>query len=258
MARIGKSRKASGRRRPGVLELLFMASGASAVSLSDFQLITSNSVNFGCILAYNAPIIGCSSKDFTQGHTCSDSCVTGLQVLEMTLETVCDGVNAPDNSILGQALQGNLVDTVCPSGDDSTTSSTTTSKTSTIAIILTSTEKSIPSLTRIPPTTTSSSEDETTSTTETPSELSTIIVETSSTATSADASPAQTSNSAQRTTDTTGARQTSPSSSDKPEATRGGGSPFDATVDNSSSPQLIPAFAQQCVIAFVLGLLLLR
>lgn len=240
-----------------MLELLVMASGASAVSLSDFQLITSNSVNFGCILAYNAPIIGCSSKDFTQGHTCSNGCIGGLQVLEMTLETVCDGVDAPDNSILGQALQGNLVDTVCPSGDDSTTSTTLTSKTSTVAIILTSTEKSIPSLTRIPPTTTSS-QDETTSTTETPTELSTIVVETSSAATSADASPAQTTNTAQQTTDTTGAQQTAPSSSKQPEATRGGGSPFDATVDNSSALQLVPALAQQCVLALALGLLLLR
>lgn len=91
-----------------------MASTASAMSLSNFQVITSSSVPFACILAYNQPISGCTSGDFIQGRSCSALCVRDIQRAQSTLASACAGVNAPD-TVLGQAILGNLVNLLCPS-----------------------------------------------------------------------------------------------------------------------------------------------
>ncbi|KAK1989167.1 hypothetical protein LZ30DRAFT_776332 [Colletotrichum cereale] len=45
--------------------------GDSALSLSNFQLITELSVPLGCLLSYNNPISGCQASDFDSRRTCS-------------------------------------------------------------------------------------------------------------------------------------------------------------------------------------------
>lgn len=109
--------------------LLFIASTASALTLSNFQLITSSGVPIACILVYNTVIPSCTTDDFTQGTTCSASCADGLGRVQDRIREVCDGVNAPPTSVLGQALMGNLVNLLCPAADAPTPSKETTSST---------------------------------------------------------------------------------------------------------------------------------
>ncbi|KAK3333308.1 hypothetical protein B0T19DRAFT_399003 [Cercophora scortea] len=70
--------------------LFYLASTASALSLKNFQLITSPDVSIGCILAYNAQIPICSPTDFTRGNSCSTGCVNSLTALQTTLQSVCE------------------------------------------------------------------------------------------------------------------------------------------------------------------------
>ncbi|KZL72604.1 heterokaryon incompatibility protein [Colletotrichum tofieldiae] len=100
--------------------LMFLASAATAttisigdasLSLSNFQLITELSVPLGCLLAYNNPIQGCEATDFDSTRTCSAK----LQV----------------NTLLGQALAGNLVNLLCGATNQPTSSPVQTIKPST-------------------------------------------------------------------------------------------------------------------------------
>ncbi|KAJ9136730.1 hypothetical protein NKR23_g9597 [Pleurostoma richardsiae] len=259
---MGRSRRTSRRPLAPRLQLcLSMASTASAISLADFQLISSSSVPLGCILAYNTPIVGCSSSDFTQGNTCSSSCERGLQLIEATISSVCDNVDVSSNSVLGQALSGDLVDLLCPTGKTTTAATTSlSSKSTTAAVVLTSksetTTVTLGSFTVIPTPSTTSAVTETTKT-----ETSTVTTEasTSSSTTSVDASPAAQTTSAAQTpaAETTSSSTKTTSSTHKAEATRGGGSPFDATVANSS-PALSVRWTKQLLLAALCGLLLLR
>ncbi|KAL2201130.1 hypothetical protein P885DRAFT_65419 [Corynascus similis CBS 632.67] len=92
-----------------------MASTVSALSLSQFQPITTATIPLGCILAYNTDIPGCAINDFVEGSTCSESCLRGIRRVEYALRIVCESANAPRISLLGQALEGNLAEVLCPS-----------------------------------------------------------------------------------------------------------------------------------------------
>ncbi|KAF6827129.1 hypothetical protein CMUS01_09134 [Colletotrichum musicola] len=114
-------------RRPHqrLVQLLFLASASSAatiisigdtsLSLSNFQLITQLSVPLGCLLAYNNPIAGCTANDFKEGSTCSNSCRRGLSRMQTNLQDACEAVQVQTNTLLGQALAGNLINLLCPS-----------------------------------------------------------------------------------------------------------------------------------------------
>jgi hypothetical protein len=154
-------RQPRSRGQTRVANLLAMASTASAMSLSNFQLITSSQVPLGCILAYNAPIRGCSNAaDFTQGpegNTCSAGCKGALQNVADALTTVCGDANVPSGSVLGQALSGGLVGLLCPSGKTSTTAPAppqNVGHSSTVAIVITQTTRQIGTFSQIPTPTT--------------------------------------------------------------------------------------------------------
>ncbi|KAF6792618.1 hypothetical protein CSOJ01_14159 [Colletotrichum sojae] len=114
-------------RRPHqrLVQLLFLASASSAatiisigdtsLSLSNFQLITQLSVPLGCLLAYNNPIAGCTANDFKEGSNCSNSCRRGLSRMQTNLQDACEAVQVQTNTLLGQALAGNLINLLCPS-----------------------------------------------------------------------------------------------------------------------------------------------
>ncbi|GKT95923.1 heterokaryon incompatibility protein [Colletotrichum tofieldiae] len=119
---------------------MFLASAATAttisigdasLSLSNFQLITELSVPLGCLLAYNNPIQGCEATDFDSTRTCSAKCTRGLTRMQSTLQDACQAVQVQVNTLLGQALAGNLVNLLCGATNQPTSSPVQTIKPST-------------------------------------------------------------------------------------------------------------------------------
>ncbi|CAK7198352.1 hypothetical protein SEUCBS139899_001013 [Sporothrix eucalyptigena] len=118
---------------------------ASALSLSNFQLVTSSAVPINCLLAYNTQLTGCTLSDFTQlpsaqrlrrddSNTCSLACQAGIALAQQTIQAVCGGSAASTTtsssvtSVLGVALSGDLVGLLCGGSEavSSDGSSTTT------------------------------------------------------------------------------------------------------------------------------------
>lgn len=102
-------------RPPPWTALLLLATTASSLTLSSFQLITSSGTPIACLIVYSAPLAGCSTRDFTSGNACSPACVAGIADVQSRIVDVCDGVDASSASVLGQAQRGNLVPLLCPS-----------------------------------------------------------------------------------------------------------------------------------------------
>ncbi|KAH8909800.1 hypothetical protein BR93DRAFT_420219 [Coniochaeta sp. PMI_546] len=258
------------RRHARVVNLLAMASTASAMSLSNFQLITSSQVPLGCILAYNAPIIGCSNTDFTQGNTCSAGCAKALQRIEDALISVCGDASVPSNSVLGQALSGGLVELLCPSGKTTTTTSRpSVSQSSTAAIVITQTTRQIGTFSPIPtPTTLRTSTTSSASSTEEDSETEAQTSTSSSEAepqptetietTQVAPAPVVTSDSAGSPTQTTGAQQTKTPPQTTSDNVPGGGSPFDIATVSSGSQQLTVRWLDVFLVANAFMFLLWR
>ncbi|ORY69658.1 uncharacterized protein BCR38DRAFT_89718 [Pseudomassariella vexata] len=108
-------------RRPRSLShLILLAPTASALSLANFQLITSNDVPSTCILVYDSQIPDCKASDFTNGNLCSADCVNGLAKTSSFINLFCSGVNVNSKSLLGLTLRGKLIDTLCPSAQSTT------------------------------------------------------------------------------------------------------------------------------------------
>jgi hypothetical protein len=250
------------------------------MSLSNFQLITSSSVPLGCLLTYNAPIVGCSTDDFKKGSTCSAGCVRALQRIEDALEATCEGVSAPARSVLDSALSGSLVDLLCPSGKTVTTTARA-GQSSTAGVVVTQSSQSIPRIgtfTPIPPQTTTLL----TSTTTTSSSSSTEASSTeddagAETSTSSSEPEPQTTETQQTTvvapapvqttspsvvanpTQTTGAQQTNAPPQSTSDTVLGGGSPFDvATVSLGSRRLMDHRWLVALLFANVFVFLLLR
>ncbi|KAI1115008.1 hypothetical protein F5Y14DRAFT_450369 [Nemania sp. NC0429] len=211
-------------------QLLFIASTVSAVSLQDFQDITIVQVpSLSCLGAYGSRIHGCSRRDFRGNDRCSDRCAEGIQQEQANVIAACKNIAVNDKSLLGLALQGGLLDALCPNFQTpsmtpipSQTFSTiippqtfsTISPTQETSTSTTSTAQSSPT----PTTATSESSESSTTISSTPSESDTPVV--SSTPTEATTSipltrpPAPT--------------PTADNQDEKPDrGSSGGGSPFD-------------------------------
>ncbi|KAK4456226.1 hypothetical protein QBC34DRAFT_373975 [Podospora aff. communis PSN243] len=219
---------------------------AQGLTLSNFGLITSTGVPLGCILTYNSVLTGCRNSDFTQGSTCSSACLNGIRAVQRAVLTACDQVSAPDNSVLGQALAGNLVELLCP-GPGATTSSPS-KNTSTVMTATTST--TVPTtLSKVTLTPVASS-------TVTPSRTETLATDIPTYSPPGGPSgppppppPAPT----QPT-----ATQPAPESAEPTERVLGGGSPFDAIVSSKASGHLASHPVSACLVGLVLSLLLAR
>ncbi|KAI2612968.1 uncharacterized protein GGS25DRAFT_143678 [Hypoxylon fragiforme] len=133
------------------MALLAVASSpiASALNMSQFQLITSGQISKRCIRAYQANIDGCKRSDFTDGHLCSASCVAGLQKAADTIEGACGDLSVTSGSLLGIILSGGVVNALCPGSPGTTTVRVTVQPTSTkgFSTIPTSTSDDITSTT---------------------------------------------------------------------------------------------------------------
>ncbi|KJR88366.1 uncharacterized protein SPSK_07771 [Sporothrix schenckii 1099-18] len=148
------------RRRPSsdqFFSLLLLALAAphavSALSLSNFQLITSTAVPINCILAYNQQLTGCTLSDFTVSNsrrrdrnTCSVACQAGIARAQETIQNVCGGIQSSGSvtTVLGVALSGDLVGLLCGgsesvSGDNTEDNPATTTATAPAAVLQTET-----------------------------------------------------------------------------------------------------------------------
>ncbi|AEO57898.1 hypothetical protein MYCTH_2118373 [Thermothelomyces thermophilus ATCC 42464] len=253
-----------------------MASTASALSLSQFQPITSATIPLSCILAYDTEIPGCAISDFVEGATCSSSCLRGLRRLEYALQIVCDDADAPKISLLGQALEGNLAAVLCPGrSPDATMSSSSSSptlvppNTTTLTTTLAATQRTQLTFTTVqPPSTTltrSTARTETDTETGTgrraeskTEEPTTSISSTSTSPTSTVTSDTPRPTFVQFTSSTT-ASPSSTSTAEAPEETdgvrSGGFTPFE--LFPNSSTQLITSWMTAVAISLAVSFLLL-
>ncbi|KAM7223695.1 hypothetical protein V8F06_000711 [Rhypophila decipiens] len=231
--------------------LLSLTTTASALSLSNFQLITSAQVPLGCILTYNRPIPFCTNADFTRGNNgCSSDCADAIDRLQDMLQNVCGDGDGSSSSILGQAMQGTLVDVLCPNVSGG--SPTTTSSSSTTSVITKLTLTTV-----VPPRTTTSSTTErssfttsTSSSTETPP-LASDIPEPS--APQAPVPPQETTTAVP--SQTTGGQQQQATPPAAPPNGVGGGSPFDEPLLNAS-PRLDTGWMAMSLTVLAVGMVM--
>ncbi|KAK4224761.1 hypothetical protein QBC38DRAFT_287823 [Podospora fimiseda] len=236
--------------------LLWTSTTATALSLSNFQLITSSAVPIPCILSYNSQITGCTTRDFIRGNFCSSECVRGLTKIQTDLQDVCTDARVSGTSVLGQVLLGNLVGLLCPGGTvrpPTTTSARVVSPTTTRSLLTFTTVRTATTTSASPPTSTEEVEDTTTS-----SSSSTTTEEVVRTPTDV---PTFVQSEVVTTTTTSSSTSTSVAA---PEATNepglvpgsGGGSPFDFAVRSSGAMR--SSMASDWVIgAVVLGMSLM-
>ncbi|KAL2156288.1 hypothetical protein VTH82DRAFT_1033 [Thermothelomyces myriococcoides] len=259
-----------------------MASMASALSLSQFQPITSARVPRGCILVYNAEIPGCGIRDFSEGSNCSPSCVRGLRMLEYALQLVCEDADVSPASLLGQVLEGNLEAILCPDRSSpppgtttatTTTTTTTTTSTPTPTTIITTTTRPATtrptqiSFTTVQPPSTTLTRSTIRTETETDTETEEPTTSTSSTSTSSTTAVVTSDNPLPTTfiqsTSSTTASSSSTSSSKAAEETdrnRGGtdaSNPFELTLTSSSSTRHIPRWVITVAISIAVSFLFL-
>ncbi|KAF0328411.1 heterokaryon incompatibility protein [Colletotrichum asianum] len=132
------------RSQQRLVQLLFLASASTAaiisiggtdLTLSNFQLLTQLSIPLGCLLTYNNPIQGCTANDFSSTGTCSASCRRGLLLMQTNIQDVCQSVSVQANTVLGQALAGNLLGLLCSSNQVTTTSAAPTVRPTSTVIV---------------------------------------------------------------------------------------------------------------------------
>ncbi|EGS20850.1 uncharacterized protein CTHT_0026880 [Thermochaetoides thermophila DSM 1495] len=93
--------------------LFMMATTSLAVSLKSAQEIDLTGLPFACRLAYIANIEGCTTSDFANENTCSQTCVRALLRVQATIQSVCNTVDVPEATVLGQVLKGNILGVLC-------------------------------------------------------------------------------------------------------------------------------------------------
>ncbi|KAL2075756.1 hypothetical protein VTL71DRAFT_699 [Oculimacula yallundae] len=230
---------------------LFLAlPSALALSLSNFQEITSVTIPAGCLLSYDTKMIECKKRDFNKG--CSDGCVQNLLSIQAYVQEVCSTIQVSPSTLLGIVKNGGIVNALCPgfgpvvtSSIPATTAPPKTTSTPTpftsartsqtvisVSIISSSIVFSTSSSTSASATSTftpsSSTVSSTTSSVETPQTTATTV----SSTTTPEALPV--------TTTPTNRAGAAASSSSKPKATpkadpgSGGGSPFDISSNGSA------------------------
>lgn len=231
--------------RPLMLIYLCAPSSTTALSMSNFQIITSQTVSSKCMRAYSTTISGCAITDFIFGSGCSTSCVQGLQVTAERIERACRDEDVNSGSLLCMILEGKLVDVLCPSNPKTSTFTTTIQATTDTEGFITASQDTTtlpdttptslpttqtPDTTFISATTTSSSlaQPSTTDITSITSISTSTILPTFSLRTSptSTATPTATTTPPPSTVEDTQPENTE--ESDGPDFLPGGGSPFDA------------------------------
>ncbi|KAI0115845.1 hypothetical protein GGR51DRAFT_555719 [Nemania sp. FL0031] len=250
------------RRLIQLAQLLTIASVTSAVSLQDFQAISIIQVpSLSCLAAYGNRISGCSRSDFQDGVQCSASCAQGIQQEQSSVIASCKNIEVNAKSLLGLAIQGGLLDALCPGSQATSVTSIVTPTTTRTFLTPSQTQETSTSTTI----TTEISSTITTSTSES-SESSITTTTTQSISTETDApvvstTPTETSDTITiPSTSTPSPTQTADNqggSSDR--GSSGGGSPFDTVFTGSAqsmsqmSASVLAALMGTLITAFLLG-----
>lgn len=265
------SRRSTTRRICAQLLAMAAATSARSLTLSDFELITSNAIPLHCITAYNLPLLGCNKSDFAKDRSCSTSCLISVRAVEAGIQIACYNVNPDPSTLVGQAVAGKLAEILCPGETSTTTSTRVVTRTvgSFTAIPTPTTPRTTPATSRditstaptLATTTSENQESETQTTTEspTPETQPTETLETTETSTDAPTTlvvtttltPPQTT-SAQQT-----ARPTQPTQQDDSNESPGG-SPFDPVIANLGSRQGVSRWLEASLLVTTLLFLLLR
>ncbi|KAK0113219.1 hypothetical protein ONS95_014914 [Cadophora gregata] len=116
------------------LALFLAIPSAMALSLSNFQEITSTAIPLSCLLTYDTQISDCKKKDFNKG--CSDDCVQNLLDIQSDVQDVCSTILVNPSTLLGIVKSGGIVAALCPTLGSTTTSTSSTSATPQIIVTI--------------------------------------------------------------------------------------------------------------------------
>jgi hypothetical protein len=240
------------RRKAILLTILPLA---DALSLANFQQITSIFIPITCQLAYDSQIPSCQVSDFNNG--CSSLCQSGLISVANGVSEACSDVSVSSSTLLGIVMDGGIIQALCPIKSAKTTATVaksssviaqtpssvaasvtipTTSPGVVVAPTPSTTSKSTPSAqsasttTSTSATTTSSQTTETTESAEGASAAASSTTETTQSTTEAKTTTSTgTKKDDATSTKTTAAATTSKSGQDSEtqDSGSGGGSPFD-------------------------------
>ncbi|KAH8801643.1 hypothetical protein F5884DRAFT_862339 [Xylogone sp. PMI_703] len=247
---------------------------AKALSLANFQEITSSGVSLACQLAYDAQIPTCQVSDFKGG--CSRGCEEALLGIANFVSLACVGTSASSKTLLGIVQRGGILQALCSASQQTTTTTTSamettttstqqvTSETSTTMMTTSSTSIVVTTTTRVTSTTsstpltstTTSSQASTTSTT--PITSSTTTSSTQSASDSVDVGGGATSAETSSTSTSTSAKPSKTSSSQTQSNQNGGqGDPFDFVASDSGAERLLTSFKTTSMMLVVLAAMLL-
>ncbi|KAN0110417.1 hypothetical protein V8E51_006804 [Hyaloscypha variabilis] len=94
------------------ISILLAVPAANALSLANFQTITSDLIPLSCQLTYDSQIPSCTVSDFNNG--CSEICVAGLDAVAKAVSDSCDDVRVSSSTLLGIVKNGGIVAALCP------------------------------------------------------------------------------------------------------------------------------------------------
>lgn len=102
------------------LSFIFVAGSAAAkaLTLSDFESISSPNAPVNCVQAYDTPLAQCTPGDFTGGKACSAACKDSVKQTEVVIQQGCDGVTSNEESLLYRGQRGELVAVLCRDTDE--------------------------------------------------------------------------------------------------------------------------------------------
>lgn len=266
-------RRTQGGLRWTDLLLLAGVASCSTLSLSSIEPTGDNLPGL-CTLAYETPLRGCRSRDFSDGNTCSVRCRLYIEKAEFNIQATCSGVSAATDSLLHKAQKGQLLDALCKDNEPETTTKTKvvphptktkdehTQKPTTVEPATTTDEKTTTSTTTTSKKEAKSTESETTISTKIePSTVETTIAEPTKTSVESSDSPQTTTEAPVLSTGdiepaaSTSTAQPENGLGDNPNAGSGGGSPGDF-ISKAESMQFPPALWSFVVAATGLGLAL--
>ncbi|CAG8973908.1 hypothetical protein HYALB_00003686 [Hymenoscyphus albidus] len=99
-------------RRSNLLMGMVVLPSANALSLANFQQITSSVIPVTCMVAYNGQIPVCTTNDFNVA--CTAACQTSLLLTGTTVRTACSQGSAGSTTLLGIVMNGGIIQALCP------------------------------------------------------------------------------------------------------------------------------------------------
>lgn len=115
------------------LSILALLPAVNALSLANFQSITSILIPLTCQLVYDGQIPSCQVSDFNTG--CTPACVSGLNTIAAKVQAACEDVSVTSSSLLGIIQAGNIEGALCPTLASTSTTTTLAKTTSAVPVV---------------------------------------------------------------------------------------------------------------------------